>query len=355
MAPPGMKEITAPPGTEEVRFPRLTSPVGQGLQLVSALIFASYFFFAPIGALVLALLSPKGAGLLSWRSIAAGLSAYVAQLALYRPHVSKGWKRFSEWFLYSPFTDCVLHYYDSTCIREGPAPDPKGQYMFAVYPHGIYGVCRAFSGGTANWRKLYPGIFGRWGSFGAAFYLPGIREFSLMCGCLDASKPVLQRAIKRGENIILLPGGLDEMAMTDGTSPDTKLVMQDRKGYAKLAIENGMDVIPGFCFGEKWLHRTVQLPGAIQKFLRLFRISGTFPRGRGPTFLGYLGVPMGFVWCEPVKVKQQKPVDPEYLDEVHAAVEASLRSAFARYKERFGYGPDETLSIVSAKDAYKKA
>ncbi len=34
-------------------------------------------------------------------------------------------------------TDFVLHYYDSVCMREGPAPDPKGKYLFACYPHGI--------------------------------------------------------------------------------------------------------------------------------------------------------------------------------------------------------------------------
>ena len=36
--------------------------------------------------------------------------------------------------------DYVLSYHDATVIREGPAPDPKRQYLFAMYPHGVYGV-----------------------------------------------------------------------------------------------------------------------------------------------------------------------------------------------------------------------
>ena len=40
----------------------------------------------------------------------------------------------------------------------------------------------------------------------------------LCCGCIDASRPVLTRAIKRGENVILLPGGEKEMMLTDGSS-----------------------------------------------------------------------------------------------------------------------------------------
>ena len=116
--------------------------------------------------------------------------------------------------------------------------------MFAMYPHGIFGVCRAFSGGSA-WRQLFGSITARWGSFGAAFYWPGVREFSLWAGCLDASKPVLKKAIARKENIMLLPGGIKEMILTDNNSSDTKIVMKDRKGYAKLAIEEGLAVIPG--------------------------------------------------------------------------------------------------------------
>lgn len=92
------------------------------------------------------------------------------------------------------------------CVREGPALDPEGRYLFACYPHGVYGVCRAFSGGASNWGRLYPGIQSRWGSFGMAFYIPGVREFSLFCGCLDAGKSTLLPAIKEhGMNVTLLP------------------------------------------------------------------------------------------------------------------------------------------------------
>lgn len=295
------------------------------------------------------LLSPRFLDVCSWRALWGFSALYTAQLFLYKPHLSKGWP--FHWFLYGPLTDYCLHYYDSTSIREGPPLDPKGQYLFAVYPHGVYGVCRIFSGGATNWKVLFPGISARWGSFGMAFNIPGVREFSLFASCLDASKPVLEKAIKRGENVMLLPGGIDEMNLTDGTSTTTKLVMGDRKGYAKLAIENGLDIVPGFCFGEKWIHKTVQAPKFICQLLRPFRMSGTMLRGRGPTFLGYLGVPLGYVWGEPIKVKQQKPVDEAYLDEVHGQVKAAVDSIFCRHKARFGYSEEETLEMVTAQEA----
>ena len=80
----------------------------------------------------------------------------------------------------------------------------------------VFGVCRSFSGGTM-WRRLYPNVTARWGSFTGAFAIPGVREFSLCCGCLDASRGVLTRTIQRGENVMLLPGGEKEMCVATGS------------------------------------------------------------------------------------------------------------------------------------------
>ena len=93
---------------------------------------------------------------LQFGTIAGLCVVYLVQLVVYRPHLGNGW---APRLLYSALDDLVLHYYDGTCMREGLAPDPKGKYVFACYPHGVYGVCRAFSGGLRNWEKLYPGTF----------------------------------------------------------------------------------------------------------------------------------------------------------------------------------------------------
>eukprot|EP00928_Gymnodinium_smaydae_P067360 TRINITY_DN50328_c0_g1_i1.p1 TRINITY_DN50328_c0_g1~~TRINITY_DN50328_c0_g1_i1.p1 ORF type:complete len:390 (-),score=64.54 TRINITY_DN50328_c0_g1_i1:183-1295(-) len=346
-AAPIWSPVPAPAGSVEVRYKRLTSFPGNALQVLAALSFTSYFFFWPAGVLVWFSLSPRVLDVFSWKTLWSFSGLYTLQLFLYRPHLKAGWP--FKWFLYGPLVDYVLSYHDATCIREGPAPDPSGKYLFAMYPHGVYGLCRAFSGGVNLWRTLYPGIYSRWGSFGGAFYMPGVREFSLFAGCLDASKPYLEKAIKRGESISLLPGGIDEMNLTDGTSTETMLV--DRKGFVKLAIENGLAVVPGFCFGEKWVHHTVQLPGIVQRLLRPLRLSGTLLKGRGCSFLGYLDPPLSFVWGEPISVKQQNPVDEAYLDEVHNQVLRAVEGIFERHKARFGYSDVETLRFVSATEA----
>ena len=345
------REVVDTAMTIEVRRPRAAPYTGlRLLQTTAAFAFSSYFFFWLVGSA--ALWASVATGALSTLAAAGLCVAYWVSIALYKPQYGKGWP--FHWFLYSGFVDLCLGYYDGTAIREGEAPSSDGKYLFAMVPHGVFGVCRSFSGGYC-WREMYPGIAARWGSFGGAFYIPGVREFSLCCGCLDAGKSALTRAIKRGENVMLLPGGSKELLLTDNTSNVTKLVLRERTGFVRLAIEHGLDLVPGYCFGEKYVHDLVLLPAPIRKLLySSFRLAGALLVGRWGTFLGKIernGKPisLGFVWGAPIKVTQQAEPSAEYIAEVHAKYCAEVRRIFDTYKARFGYSAEEELELVSAK------
>lgn len=58
------------------------------------------------------------------------------------------------------------------------------------------------------------------------------------------------------------------------------MVLKDRYGFVKLAIENDLMLIPVVCFGEKWLYRSVLLPGPIVSFMHQLKMAGTVPFGR---------------------------------------------------------------------------
>ncbi|KAL3933663.1 MAG: hypothetical protein SGPRY_000189 [Prymnesium sp.] len=328
----------------------LRHPIGL-MQMLAALWFSSYFFFGL--AALYSLLLLVYFSLLSTQTALLLLLCYVGQMVLYRPQRSNGWP--FAWLLYSPIVDLVLSYYNSSCIREGPPLDPKGQYLFAMSPHGIFGVCRAFSGGTL-WKTLFPDITARWGSFGGAFFIPGVREFSLCCGCVDASRPVLEKAIKRGENIMLIPGGTRELMLTDGNSRETQLVLLERKGFVKLAIKHGLQLVPGFCFGEKWVHDIILLPERVRTFLhRRFKIAGCTLAGRWYSFVGKIakadGTPisLGYVWGEPIEVQKMESCPSEYVDQIHREYMQAVTSIFERNKRSFGYSDDEKLLFVSAR------
>ena len=62
------------------------------------------------------------------------------------------------------------------------------------------------------------------------------------------------------------------MNLTDGESKETQLVMTDRKGFVKISIENGLDIIPGFCFGEKLGPQFLSgKPGMVQTDSNIFK------------------------------------------------------------------------------------
>jgi hypothetical protein len=295
----------------EWKFPRQTSPGGRAISFVLSFIFAHYFFWAMwvFGAAVMLVY----AGLLSSTTLLVLTGIYFAQIVVYRPQNDKGWNY--HWFLYSEIWDYVLSYGNSTFIREEELDPAAGPYMFAFAPHGVLATCRASTCGSV-WSKMFPGIHGRWASFTGAFFIPAVREFSLCSGALDASKRVLQKILNRGESLFIIPGGSQELLLTD-TTTDTKLVITDRKGFVKLAIAHGTDIIPCFCFGEKWTGSLTALPEPFcSYFYSLTKCVPVTVVGRWYTFVGNItrnGKPLGMAWVygERIKVKNMEEPTPE--------------------------------------------
>lgn len=104
------------------------------------------------------------------------------------------------------------------------------------------------------------------------------------------------------------------------------------------------------------MHEAVHLPKPLKSFLyRRFRLAGVVLKGRWCTFLGRIATPdgepisLGFVWGAPLRVRQEAEPSAAYVEEVHAAYVAAIRELFERHKGAYGYAPEETLEIVSAK------
>jgi hypothetical protein len=330
---------------------------------VLTFIFLHYFFWAAwivVAAIVLVWL-----GVVSSATMGYVASIYFVQLLVYRPQVSRGWPWHT--FSYAKWWDYILSYADATFVRTHEL-EKDGTYMFCFAPHGALAVCRGATCGSV-WKQMFPGVHGRWASFGAAFFIPGVREFSLFSGAIDASKRVLKAALGRGESVFIIPGGSQELMLTDGKSTDTKLVLKNRKGFAKLAIESGVPIVPVFCFGEKWVHDLASPPEPIRSmFYNATKMVPMTIVGRWGTFQGRVlradGVTptsVGWVFGEPIKVTKMDPAtaDPAafstHLDEVHERYMRAQHAIFDEHKERFGYSKDETLTMVEAEGGKKGA
>ena len=69
---------------------------------------------------------------------------------------------------------------------------------------------------------------------------------------------------EKGVAAVLIPGGALEALITD--KDKIRLVINRRKGFIKLALRFGVDLVPVFSFGEQYIYDQFQLKGNAGNF-----------------------------------------------------------------------------------------
>jgi hypothetical protein len=64
----------------------------------------------------------------------------------------------------------------------------------------------------------------------------------LFLGCVDASSSTCHYNLKRGRSILVFIGGEKEQLLTK--PGNHKIFLKSRKGFVKLALEYGVDLVP---------------------------------------------------------------------------------------------------------------
>ena len=161
-----------------------------------------------------------------------------------------------------------------------------------------------------------------------------------------------------GRAVTIVVGGARESL--DAQPHFLRLVLNSRKGFIKLAIRTGADLVPILAFGENDLYEQVdneQHP-FIHKFqlivkkvmgftVPLFHARGIFNYDVG---LMPYRTTVNVVVGKPIKVVQQGgkegKVDESYLDQVHAEYVAELKRLWNEYKNKFAKDREAELEIV---------
>eukprot|EP01135_Chromosphaera_perkinsii_P000563 Nk52_evm25s123 gene=Nk52_evmTU25s123 len=86
---------------------------------------------------------------------------------------------------------------------------------------------------------------------------PLAREFILGMGFISVSKRSILNKLKRGpgHSVMIVVGGAAEAL--DAVPGTNDLTLQSRKGFVKLALQTGSNLVPVFCFGENDLFNPV--------------------------------------------------------------------------------------------------
>jgi len=254
-------------GACEVSFawtPRAFSPMGAlwgTVQLAWGFALVHYIFYGLFAAIFI-----YAYGRHDWRVLA----ACVTVIAAYTPSFLDG----SEFRLGRPWDALRTHpiwalsqaYFPARLVRTTPPIDPNKKYVFGWHPHGILILSRIHVYGGV-WETLFPGVDIRVLGASPMFKAPGCREICLWMGAVDAGRRTAERVLKAGKSVVVYPGGSREIFDTDPNSSETRCHLTKRKGFVRLALKHGAELVPVFVFGEKKCYRRLNVPVWLRDWL----------------------------------------------------------------------------------------
>ncbi|KAK6411882.1 diacylglycerol O-acyltransferase 1 [Oleoguttula sp. CCFEE 5521] len=157
-----------------------------------------------------------------------------------------------------------------------------------------------------------------------------------------------------GRAITIVVGGARESL--DATPGALRLVLKRRKGFVKLAVRAGADLVPCLAFGENdvyeqvdstahpYLHRFQLLVKKFAGFtVPLFHARGIFNYDVG--MMPYRR-PINVVVGRPIEILQSKTPDPTYVDQIHQRYQDELLRIWDEWKDTFARQRLGELEIV---------
>ena len=157
-----------------------------------------------------------------------------------------------------------------------------------------------------------------------------------------------------GRAITIVVGGARESL--DAQPHSLRLVLKRRKGFVKLAIRTGADLVPTLAFGENelydqvqpeqhpFIHKTQLVVKKILGFtVPLFHARGVFNYDVG--MMPYRR-PVNVVVGKAIKVQQASKPDEAYVDEIHGRYVQELERIWEEWKDEFAMERTSELQIV---------
>ena len=157
-----------------------------------------------------------------------------------------------------------------------------------------------------------------------------------------------------GRAITIVVGGAAESL--DARPNTLRLVLRKRKGFVKLAVRTGADLVPVLAFGENELYDQLRPEGhplvhrvqlVIKKLLG-FTVPLFFARGVFNYDVGLMPYrrPLNVVVGKPIKVVQAKEPNSEYVDRIHGLYIEELERIWYEWRSEFAEGMEGGLEIV---------
>lgn len=246
----------------------------------------------------------------------------------------KPWDRARRNWLF----DQWIKYFSVRTAFEQPLPTDR-PFIFAMSPHGIYPFGQAM-GLVGKLSAMFHDM--RPVTADMALRAPVFRHLLGWVGAIGASRKSMKKALAEGNSLCLIPGGMAEMFRSTPTKDI--VLLNARKGFIRLAIETGTDVVPSYCFGNSELLTLAPLSRRLESFSRHLRLSLLF-------FWGRWGLPIPFkrpllyAVGAPIRIAKlpADQITQAHVDKVHAEFVAAVLALYDKYKHVHGCGAKTLL------------
>jgi 2-acylglycerol O-acyltransferase 2 len=291
------------------------------------------------------------------------LLPYLIYVLLSKASTSGELSQRSEWVRKQKIWSLFGSYFPARLHRTTELP-PTRKYLFGYHPHGIisHGAFAAFATEALGFSQLFPGITNTLLTLDSNFRVPFYRDYLLRLGLASVSRESCENLLRNGgpngegmgRAITIVVGGATESLET---KPGTlRLVLNRRKGFVKLAIRTGADLVPVLAFGENdiydqlsptehpRIHRFQMFIKKIMGFtVPLFHARGIFNYDVG--IMPYRR-PMNIVVGRPIKIMMNAKPDNEYVEEIHTKYVKELQRIWDNWKDTFAKERISELEII---------
>ncbi|KAI6213474.1 hypothetical protein M3Y94_00154900 [Aphelenchoides besseyi] len=228
---------------------------------------------------------------------------------------SRSWKPFRELSLWR----YMASYFPMKIIKTASLP-PDRNYIVGAHPHGIlsFSTFLTFCTEACGFNVLFPGLERRFAvTLAVQYWFPIRRELLLFTNTISSEVSAIEHVLQmsdKGTVVALVPGGAAEAL---DSSPDCyRLTLKNRKGFIKVALQNGAALVPSYSFGETSAFKQISNPEGS----RLREFQNVFKRFTGVTTpffygCGFLSNRFGFLpFRTPINLVIGRPIEVQKKD-----------------------------------------
>ncbi|XP_038050281.1 2-acylglycerol O-acyltransferase 2-like [Patiria miniata] len=232
--------------------------------------------------------------------------------------------------------------------------DPAKNYLMGCHPHGVlvFGGFFNFATDATGLSTVFPGMKVFLMTLHQMFKMPVFRDYFMLSGSTSVRKDSIEWLLSQngvGNVGVVVVGGAQEAL--DAHPGVHRLSIQARKGFVKLALVHGADLVPAYTFGENNAYDQIaNAPGTrLRRFQNFMtQICGFSPPlfyGRGFSILPYR-TPITTVVGQPITVEKTPNPSRDQVESMHALYLKKLTELFETHKTKHGVSPEQRLEIV---------